>query len=146
MNLRQLSYFCSIVDTGSAALASARLYVAPTALSMQITQLEAELGGQLFDRSRRPMELTALGKSFYPRAKELIVAAARLKEEAQGIASGQRGRLAIGFVRSSMLSLLPRTIRRFRSKFPDLELELLPMQSEQQPTELLTGRIPPVSE
>ncbi|SDE93665.1 DNA-binding transcriptional regulator, LysR family [Variovorax sp. CF079] len=141
MNLRQLRYFCEIVDSGSAAQAAARLYVAPTAVSMQLAQLESELGGELFDRARRPMELTPLGRHFYPRAKELITSATRLKEETQGIAGGQRGWLAVGFTRSAMFSVLPRAIRRFRARLPDVQLELLPMQSEQQAPELLTGRI-----
>lgn len=141
MNLKQLTYFCEIVETGSAALASARLYVAPTALSMQIAQLEAEIGGQLFDRARRPMELTALGHHLFPRAKELLVTTSRLKEEMRGIASGERGHLAIGYIRSSMSAFLPKAIRRFTEKYPKLQLELLPMQTEQQPAELLAGRI-----
>jgi DNA-binding transcriptional LysR family regulator len=141
MNLKQLRYFCEVVETGSVAQAAAGLYIAPTAISMQLSQLESKIGGDLFDRSRRPMELTPLGRHFYPRAKELIVAAERLKEETQGMAAGQRGWLAIGFTRSAMFSVLPRAIRRFRQKFPEVHLELLPMQSEQQAPGLLSGRI-----
>ncbi len=70
MNLRQLRYFCEIVEAGSAAAAATRLHVAPTALSMQLGQLEDQLGGELFDRSRRPMELTALGRYFGKRLAE----------------------------------------------------------------------------
>ena len=50
MNLRQLRYFCEIVEAGSAVAAAARLHVAPTALSMQLRQLEEDLGGELFNR------------------------------------------------------------------------------------------------
>lgn len=141
MNLRQLRYFCEVVKRGSAAQAASALYIAPTAVSMQLGQLESELGGELFDRSHRPMQLTPLGQYFYPRAQELIACAARLKEETQGIAAGQRGWLAIGFTRSAMFSVLPRAIRHFRQAFPEIQLELLPLQSEQQPPELLSGRI-----
>jgi DNA-binding transcriptional LysR family regulator len=87
------------------------------------------------------MRLTPLGLHFYPRAKELIASAARLKEETQGIAAGQHGWLAIGFARSAMFSFLPRAIRFFKQKFPDIQLELLPLQSEQQPPALLSGRV-----
>jgi LysR family transcriptional regulator, benzoate and cis,cis-muconate-responsive activator of ben and cat genes len=73
MNFRQLRYFCEVVEAGSAVHAAERLHVAPTAISMQLAQLEAHLGGELFDRTRRPMEPTALGKFFYPRAKELLL-------------------------------------------------------------------------
>lgn len=141
MNFRQLRYFCEIVDAGSAAHAAERLYVAPTAISMQLAQLEQHLGGELFDRSRRPMELTSLGKFFYPRAKELLSQALRLDNEAQGIATGQRGWVGIGFVRSALFSILPNAIRTFRESFPDAHLDLVEVLSEYQPALLREGRI-----
>jgi len=141
MNFRQLRYFCEIVDAGSAAHSAERLYVAPTAISMQLAQLEQHLGGELFDRSRRPMELTSLGKFFYPRAKELLSQALRLDNETQGIATGQRGWVGIGFVRSALFSILPNAIRTFRESFPEAHLDLVEVLSEYQPALLQEGRI-----
>ena len=96
MNLRRLRYFVAIVDAGTAAGAAEKLHVASTALSMQLGALEEELGGALFDRSRRPMELTPLGRYFHPRAKALLDDARRLHGEAVCIASGRSGVVAIG--------------------------------------------------
>lgn len=141
MNLRQVRYFCAVVEAGSATSAADALHVAPTAISMQLAQLEAHLGGELFDRSRRPMELTSLGKYFYPRAKELLSHAGRLDDEARGIASGQRGWLGIGFVRSVSYSVLPAAVRRFRQSCPDVHLDLVEALSEYQPERLRQGRI-----
>ncbi|MCT7328014.1 LysR family transcriptional regulator [Ralstonia mojiangensis] len=141
MNLRQLRYFCEVVEAGSAALAAKRLFVAPTAVSMQLAQLEEHFGDALFDRSKRPMELTSLGKYFYPRAKELLSQARRLDEEARGIAIGNRGWLGIGFVRSALFSILPATIRRFRASHPDVHLDLVEVLSEYQAEQLQQGRI-----
>ncbi|MBN3808669.1 LysR family transcriptional regulator [Paraburkholderia sp. Ac-20347] len=141
MNLRQVRYFCAVVEAGSASGAADALYVAPTAISMQLSQLEAHLGGELFDRSRRPMELTSLGKYFYPRAKELLSHFGRLDDEARGIASGQRGWLGIGFVRSVAYSILPAAVRRFRESCPDVHLDLVEALSEYQPERLRQGRI-----
>jgi LysR family transcriptional regulator, benzoate and cis,cis-muconate-responsive activator of ben and cat genes len=141
MNLRQLTYFCETVEAGSAVQAAARVFVAPTAISMQIAQLEEELGGELFDRSRRPMELTALGQYFYPRAKELLADATRLKDGAQGVAAGHGDLLAIGYTRSSIFSVLPQAIRTFRKSRPGVQIELLTMLSEHQPAHLASGRI-----
>lgn len=141
MNLKRIRYFCEVVQAGSAAHAAERLHVAPTAISMQLAQLESHLGGELFDRSRRPMELTALGKFFYPRAKELLVQAARLDDEAQGIATGRHGWLGIGFTRSATFSILPRAIRRFRAAYPEVQLDLVEALSEYQPAQLRQGRI-----
>jgi LysR family transcriptional regulator, benzoate and cis,cis-muconate-responsive activator of ben and cat genes len=141
MNLRQLTYFCETVEAGSAVLAAGRLFVAPTAISMQIGRLETELGGMLFDRSRRPMELTPLGNYLYPRAKELIGDAARLKDGALAVATGHGDVLAIGYTRSCIFSVLPKAIHAFRKSRPRVQLELLTMLSEHQPAQLASGRI-----
>ena len=141
MNLRQLRYFCEVVEAGSATHAAERLHVAPTAISMQLGQLEAHLGGELFDRSRRPMEPTPLGRFFYPRAKELLLQAARLDDEAKGLAPGSHGWLGIAFTRSATFSVLPRTIRQFRAAYPQVQLDLVEALSEYQPAQLRQGRI-----
>jgi DNA-binding transcriptional LysR family regulator len=141
MNLRQLRYFCEIVDAGSAAAAAARLHVAPTALSMQLGQLEADLGGELFDRSRRPMDLTALGRYFHPRAKMLLAETTRLHDEARAVAAGDSGVLAVGYTRSTIFSILPNAIRDFRGRHAKVKVEILSMLSEHQHVELQSGRI-----
>ena len=141
MNLRQIRYLCEVVEAGSAAAAAARLHVAPTAISMQLAQLESEFGGALFDRSRRPMDLTALGRYFYPRAKSLLAEARRLQEETRSVAAGRSGVLAIGYTRSAIFSILPRAIRTFRVTHPDVKIELITLLSEHQYAQLSSGRI-----
>ena len=141
MNLRQMRYFCEVVDAGSATAAAARLHVAPTAISMQLAQLESELGGVMFDRSRRPMELTTLGRYFHPRAKSLLAEAKRLEEETRSVAAGRSGVLAIGYTRSAIFSILPRAIRTFRVSHPDVKIELITLLSEHQYEQLSNGRI-----
>lgn len=141
MNLRQLRYFCEIVDSGSAAAAAVRLHVAPTALSMQLGQLEALLGGELFDRGRRPMALTALGRYFHPRAKALLADARQLEADARAVASGRSGVLAVGYTRSTIFSILPKAVRAFRKTHPQVRVELLSLLSEHQHDALRSGRI-----
>lgn len=141
MNLRQLRYFCEVVEAGTASRAAENLFVAPTAISMQLTQLEQHLGGDLFDRSRRPMGLTALGKFFYPRAKELLTHAERLDDEVRGVATGNWGWLAIGFTRSAIFTLLPTAVRRFREHSPGVHVDLVETLSEYQAEQLRQHRI-----
>lgn len=141
MNLRQIKYFCKTLEFGSAAQAAAHLHVAPTAISMQITQLENHLGGLLFDRTTRPMALTALGRYFYPRALELLSQAQRLDHGARTFAAGRGGRIAIGFVRSVIFSFLPPVVRRFREAAPDVQFDLVEMLSEAQEQLLHSGQI-----
>ncbi len=141
MNFRQLRYFCEVVDAGTLARAAERLYVAPTAISMQIAQLEESVGGALFDRSAKPMVLTPLGRYFVPRARELLRESRRLEEDTRDMASGRRGWLGIGFVRSLLYSVLPLAIRRYRERFPEVKLELVELLSEHQTAALREHRI-----
>lgn len=141
MNLRQLRYFCETVECGGGKHAAKRLFIAPTAISTQLGLLEQHLGGTLFDRSTRPMKLTSLGKFFYPRAKELLLQAGRLDNESRGIASGSWGWLGIGFVRSTIYSILPNTIRSFKEAHADVHLDLVEVLSEFQAEQLRQRRI-----
>jgi DNA-binding transcriptional LysR family regulator len=141
MNIKQLKYFCEVVDAGGVNAASTNLFVAPTAISMQISQLESDLNGKLFDRSTRPMELTALGKFFYPKAKELLNSSDTLYREAKDIAGGQQGWLSIGFIRSTLFSILPEAIRIFKEEHPQVKIELVEALSEHQPELLRKGLI-----
>jgi len=108
---------------------------------MQIAQLEDELGGALFDRKTRPWELTTLGKFVFPRAKDLLRQGARLEEEARGLATGLHGWISIGFITSTMCSLLPTAVRAFSAVFPDVKIDLLQLQTDEQPEQLRNGRI-----
>lgn len=141
MNLKQLQYFCEVVEAGSAAKAAQTLFVAPTAISMRIAQLEEEIGGPLFDRAARPMPLTALGRFVHPCAQELLAQAHRLESDARRVASARAGWLGIGFARSAMLSLLPTAIRSFRSRCPDVRLDMAELLSEHQPAQIEAGKI-----
>ncbi|WP_052063482.1 LysR family transcriptional regulator [Nitrincola sp. A-D6] len=141
MNLRQIRYFCEVVDAGGGSAAAKRLFVAPTAISAQLTLLEQNLGGELFDRSTRPMQLTSLGKFFYPRAKELLIQATRLEEESRQVASGSGGWLGIGFIRSTLFSLLPSVIKSYRAQNPEVHLDLVEVLSEYQEEGLRQHRI-----
>ena len=141
MNLKHLQAFCAIVDAGTAAAAADRLHIAPTALSMQITQLEAALGGKVFNRQTRPMGLTTLGRYLYPKARELLASARQVEQEAQGVAGGNLGWFSIGFVRSTLFSVLPDAVRRLRLAHPDLRIDLVEMLSEHQAQNIRNGTV-----
>ena len=141
MNLKHLKVFCQIVDSGSANLAAEKLHIAATAVSMQMSNLEESLGGKLFDRSTRPMSLTTLGQYIYPKAKELLSNARQMENEAKGIASGEYGWLSIGFVRSTLHSLIPESVRVMREQFPKIRIDLDEMLSEHQAENIRKGVI-----
>ena len=141
MNLKQLRYFCETVESKSGKIAAQQFFVAPTAISMQISLLEESLGGQLLNRASRPMELPPLGKFFYPRIKEVLISLDKLEEESKGIAKGKKGWLSIGFARSTIFSILPNSIREFREHHPDIKIDLIELLSDHQIENIRKGLI-----
>lgn len=141
MNIVQLKTFCEIVKWGNAARAASALFMEPTAVSMQLNKLEHDLGGKLFDRSYRPMKLTALGEYLYPRAAHLIAEADKLEYEAKEIAANNSRYLSVGFTRAAMLTMLSDNLRKFKDLYPGIKIDLSYLQSAEQPSKLLSGRI-----
>jgi len=74
MDIRQVQYFLSIVDSGSFSAAADEHYVSQSSLSKIIIALEKELGVPLFDRSKRKVSLTEAGKAFVGHARKLNAA------------------------------------------------------------------------
>ncbi|MDL4915553.1 MAG: LysR family transcriptional regulator [Enterobacterales bacterium endosymbiont of Blomia tropicalis] len=138
MNLKKIIYFCKVVETGNASQAAKQLFVASTAISMQISALEKELGGELFDRGSRPMELTKLGRFFYPRAQELLYLFNKLDQDTKEFVKVKSRTLNIGFTRSVMFNLLPAAIKKFKETHSNVQITLKEVLSEQQ-SELLLG-------
>jgi len=72
MNLRQLSYFVCIAESGTFSAAADALHVAQSALSRHVKELEEELGGALLDRGSRGVTLSDSGKVLFERAKFIL--------------------------------------------------------------------------
>jgi LysR family nitrogen assimilation transcriptional regulator len=132
MELRQLRYFVAIAHCGSFSRAAEKVFVAQSALSHQIAQLESELGTALFHRSRRGVELTEAGQRFAPHAVSIL----RQTEEA--IASARQatdepsGKVVFGIPHSASNALALPLLRAVRQRLPRIQLEL---------TEELTGNL-----
>ncbi|MFZ9286402.1 MAG: LysR family transcriptional regulator, partial [Burkholderiaceae bacterium] len=92
----QLRHFVVLADRGSFVKASAALFVTQPALSRSIQSLEDELGGALFDRLGRRIELTPFGREVLKRARRLVSEAEDLKMAGKDLHAGLVGRLRIG--------------------------------------------------
>lgn len=96
INLSSLRTFCEVADCLSFTQAANRLFRTQPALSRQVTQLERELGVELFIRQGRSLALTAAGKDLYTRAKRLLGEANEFQERAHALANGDLGTLRVG--------------------------------------------------
>lgn len=139
IELRHLRYFVAVADAGSLSQAAAKLFVAQPPLSVQIRQLEDELGEALFVRHPKGVRLTAAGQSLLPEARFLIDRAARLRDVVRH--DEARAHIALGFVPSASSTVLPELVRHLRRRHPALNLELREMISAEQVEALVAGHI-----
>lgn len=124
MDLRQLRQFTAVAEELSFRRAAERLYMAQPPLSVAIRKLEEEIGEQLFERGSRGVRLTAAGQSAYEAAVKCLRDADDVLSAARAAAKGEAGRLRIGFIGSVTFGLMPRLIRAFSARYPNVKLEL----------------------
>jgi DNA-binding transcriptional LysR family regulator len=130
MELRHLRYFMAVAEEGNFTRAAARLGIGQPPLSQQIRDLETEIGAMLFHRVPHGAELTAAGAAFLPEAKASLAAAEKARLAAQSANRGETGRLSLGFTASSAFNpVVSTTIRRFQSRWPDVQLSLTEMNT-----------------
>jgi DNA-binding transcriptional LysR family regulator len=153
VELRHLRYFRAVAEELHFGRAAERLHIAQPPLSQQIRQLERELGVTLLVRSTRKVELTRAGEAYLTRALAILDAVDDATEQAQRIAEGAEGRLAVGCVGSATYSLLPRLVRALGEALPGVDVSIRgEMLAPAQITALLAGEIdlallrPPVEE
>jgi len=116
----QLAAFDRIVREGSFSRAAWALGIAQPTISARIRALERDVGGPLFIRGRR-VALTERGVGFLPYARRALTAVLDGVEAARLAHGGQRGRLAVGALRSLTGYFLAPALTRFYARFPDVE-------------------------
>lgn len=101
MELKQLSYFVTIVQEGTFSAAAKKLHMTQPPLSYQMQLLEEELGVVLLKRGARKTELTDAGKIFYQKAETILRMENRTEEQMREIAAGTAGEIRIGLISSA---------------------------------------------
>jgi DNA-binding transcriptional LysR family regulator len=125
MELRHLRYFIAVAEERHITRAARRLGMQQPPLSQQIRALEAELGVALFIRGARGVELTVAGQTLLEEAYAILHAVGGAETRTRQAASGQLGKLSLGFTTSAALHpLVPRIIHAFRQDYPAVELDL----------------------
>lgn len=125
MNLtfRQLRVFAEVVRLGSNQRAAAALHITPPAVSMQIKELENQLGLPLFNREGRKLSLSTAGEYFLVHAKRLLAAHKDAEDGMTRFLRLDRGVLTLGIV-STAKHFVPQLLARFHIDHPGIELRL----------------------
>jgi len=131
MDIPNLYAFVAVADTRSFSVASEHLFLTQPAISKRISALEAELDVQLFDRIGRKVSLTEAGKALLTRAQSILQQVEDSKRAIQNLSGHVAGKLSIGTSHHIGLHRLPPVLRAFTHTYPEVELDLHFMDSEE---------------
>ena len=142
MELRHLRYFVAVAEELNFTRAAARLHIGQPPLSMQIRDLEGEMGVRLFERTQRRVALTPAGKCFLDHARRILAGVGEAVAEAQRAARGESGELRVGFTSSlPFTDLLPDALHAYRRRYPAVRLQLREMFTPEQFGALARGEL-----
>ncbi|WP_111733135.1 LysR substrate-binding domain-containing protein [Roseovarius amoyensis] len=141
ITLKQMKYFEALVRHGHFGRAAAACSISQPALSVQIRELEAELGAPLFERGARRVRLTALGEDVAQRVRAILGAVEELGDVARAGGQGLSGRLRLGVIPTIGPYLLPRVIAALSQAHPEIEFHVRETLTERLIGEMLDGRL-----
>ncbi|MBW2960514.1 hydrogen peroxide-inducible genes activator [Mesonia aestuariivivens] len=130
MTITQLHYVLAVAENQNFTKAAQKVFVTQPTLSMQIQKLEDELEVQIFDRSKKPIELTEVGKKIVFQARNIVNESDRIQDivdQQKGFIGGEF-RLAI--IPTIMPTLLPMFLTNFIKKYPKVKLKIEELHTE----------------
>jgi DNA-binding transcriptional LysR family regulator len=125
MNLSHLRSLVAIADSGSFTAAAEAMGITQSGVSQAVAALEETLGVALVVRHRRGADLTAAGERIAAYAREALGALDRIRSEADTTRGIAEGKVRLASYPSVFLTLLPALLRRFRTRYPDIQVTAL---------------------
>lgn len=141
MELRHLRYFITVAEELNFSKAALKLYTAQPSLSQQIKDLEEDVGVKLLHRTKRKVELTEEGAVFLEQARLTLAQADKAIAMARQVSQAKQQMLRIGFVPVAEMKIFPYILPNLRVQNPDLKIELLSLNNNEQMRLLKKGEL-----
>jgi LysR family transcriptional regulator for metE and metH len=122
LEIKHLKMVRAIAETGNMTRAAEKLFLSQSALSQQLKDIEGKLKVGIFYRTRKKMILTAIGKTLFETARQVVGTLEDTEMEIARIASGETGELKVGTQCVYCYKWLPHVMNRFQKKFPNIEV------------------------
>lgn len=131
-SLTQLEYVLAVHRHGHFAKAAKACHVTQPTLSMQVQKLEEQLGGALFDRAKKPVLLTDLGKKIIAQIQATVHESRKIETMVHSISSHEpEGELKLGVIPTVAPYILPRLLPGLEKKFPKISLDIAEMHTQE---------------
>lgn len=131
MTITQLKYVLAVAEFRNFTLAAENSFVTQPTLSMQIQKLEEELGVTIFNRKKKPIELTAIGEKIMDQAKLIVDESNRISDIVDQQKGFIGGEFKIGIIPTIMPTLLPFFLKTFLNKYPKVKLIIEELTTEE---------------
>ena len=141
MDTQALAAFLEVADSASFTRAAERLHLSQPAISKRLKSLEDQIGQRLFDRVRRSVLLTDAGQALLPYARRVLQTVEDGRRALSQLSETVSGRLSIGTSHHIGLHRLPPVLKRFVIDYPDVDLDLHFMDSEDACEAVLAGKL-----
>ena len=142
MEIRQLRAFVAIAEAGTFTAGALRVHVTQAAISMQIRQIENELGAKVFIRAPRHVILTEAGEHLLVRARQILREHDAALDEIAELAGAERGRLRIGSASAMVLTeQLPRILKELRKQHPAADISVNSGTSDALVDQIVAGEL-----
>jgi LysR family hydrogen peroxide-inducible transcriptional activator len=124
MTITQLNYVLAVAEYKNFTLAAEKCFVTQPTLSMQIQKVEEELDIQLFDRSKKPIQLTEIGQKIVTQSKNIVNEADRIQDIVDQQKGFIGGEFRLGIIPTITPTLLPMFLNNFIKKYPKVKLKI----------------------
>jgi LysR family hydrogen peroxide-inducible transcriptional activator len=141
MTITQLQYVLAVAENKNFTLAAEKCFVTQPTLSMQIKKIEEELNVLIFDRTKKPIQLTEIGQKIVNQAKNIVNEADRIKdivEQQKGFIGGE---FRLGIIPTIMPTLLPMFLNNFIKKYPKVKLIIEELNTDEIIVKLKNGHL-----
>ncbi len=122
MTITQLKYVLAVAEHKNFTLAAEKCFVTQPTLSMQIQKIEEELDVQIFDRTKKPIQLTEIGQKIVNQSKNIVNEAERIQDIVDQQKGFIGGEFRLGIIPTIMPTLLPMFLNNFIKKYPKVKL------------------------
>ncbi|MBZ9731274.1 LysR family transcriptional regulator [Salegentibacter sp. JZCK2] len=130
MTITQLHYVLAVAEHKNFTKAAQKVFVTQPTLSMQIQKLEEELDVQIFDRTKKPIQLTETGQKIVQQARNIVNESDRIKDIVDQQKGFVGGIFKLGVIPTVMPTLLPMFINNFIKKYPKVKLKIEELNTE----------------
>ena len=141
MTITQLQYVLAVAEHKNFTLAAEKCFVTQPTLSMQIQKIEEELNVLIFDRSKKPIQLTAIGLKIVNQAKNIVNEAGKIKDIVEYQKGFIGGEFRLGIIPTITPTLLPMFLNNFIKKYPKVNLIIEELNTDEIILRLKNGHL-----